>query len=271
MNDAADVSFKDYNNTSHHRPQRRWGFEEGTFTNTVQAAPDSYGEPEQRLSLNQIAVPEDYIQVRRRDVTSGAQRRLLAVALCALSGAAGLAFIGGSHLLVFAPARIVLARPSPNCSAPALNSTESSCIALKSDREAMLDTPRLDVQRIAHPTSSTVGHESTKDVAPQATAPTNTATRAMKQNNSLPAPRVGTIQPRESVPKPTPVPETKPTTIVGWKVREVLGETAVVEGSDGILRVTTGDTVPGLGKVGSIVHWGSRWIVATSRGLISTP
>jgi hypothetical protein len=67
------------------------------------------------------------------------------------------------------------------------------------------------------------------------------------------------------------VPETKPTTIEGWKVREVLGETAVLEGPNGILRVASGDTVPGLGKVDSIVLWGSRWIVATSRGLISTP
>ena len=31
-----------------------------------------------------------------------------------------------------------------------------------------------------------------------------------------------------------------------------------------------GDTVPGVGRVASIVRWGGRWIVATSRGLIST-
>jgi hypothetical protein len=29
--------------------------------------------------------------------------------------------------------------------------------------------------------------------------------------------------------------------------------------------------VPGLGKIDSIVRWGNRWIVATSRGLVSTP
>jgi hypothetical protein len=29
--------------------------------------------------------------------------------------------------------------------------------------------------------------------------------------------------------------------------------------------------VPGVGKVDSIVRWGNRWIVATTRGLISTP
>jgi hypothetical protein len=66
------------------------------------------------------------------------------------------------------------------------------------------------------------------------------------------------------------VPETRPTTIEGWTLLEVKGGTAVLEGPDGVWRVTRGDTVPGVGKIDSIVRWGSRWIVATSRGLIST-
>jgi hypothetical protein len=28
--------------------------------------------------------------------------------------------------------------------------------------------------------------------------------------------------------------------------------------------------VPGVGRIESVVRWGSRWIVATSKGLIST-
>jgi hypothetical protein len=72
-------------------------------------------------------------------------------------------------------------------------------------------------------------------------------------------------------PKLSPVPETRPTTIPGWMLREVVNGTAVLQGPNGILRVTRGDTVPGVGRVDSIVRWGNRWIVATSRGLISTP
>jgi len=68
-----------------------------------------------------------------------------------------------------------------------------------------------------------------------------------------------------------PFPETKPTTIQGWTVRDVVGGTAVLEGPDGVRSVTRGDTVPELGEVNSIVRWGSHWIVATSRGLVSTP
>lgn len=69
----------------------------------------------------------------------------------------------------------------------------------------------------------------------------------------------------------TPFPETKPTTIVGWTLLEVIDGRAVVQGPNGVWRVTRGDTVPGVGKVNSIVRWGKRWIVATSSGLISTP
>lgn len=68
-----------------------------------------------------------------------------------------------------------------------------------------------------------------------------------------------------------PVPETKPTTIVGWTVLDVRGGTAVLEGPDGIRMAARGDLVPGVGRIDSIVRWGNRWIVATGHGLISTP
>jgi hypothetical protein len=71
--------------------------------------------------------------------------------------------------------------------------------------------------------------------------------------------------------KLAPTPETRPTTIEGWTLREVTNGTAVLEGPNGIWRATPGQTVPGVGRVNSIVRWGNRLIVATSRGLISTP
>ena len=71
--------------------------------------------------------------------------------------------------------------------------------------------------------------------------------------------------------KLTPTPETKPTTIEGWTLREVVNGTAVIEGPNGVWKVTPGQTVPGIGRVDSIVRWGNRLVVATSRGLISTP
>lgn len=66
-------------------------------------------------------------------------------------------------------------------------------------------------------------------------------------------------------------PETKPATIPGWTVVDVRDGTAVLEGPDGIRMAARGDTIPGLGRVESIVRWGSRWIIATAGGLIATP
>jgi hypothetical protein len=71
--------------------------------------------------------------------------------------------------------------------------------------------------------------------------------------------------------KLTATPETRPTTIEGWTLREVANGTAVLEGPDGVRAVTRGDMIPGVGRVESIFRWGSRPIVATSGGLISTP
>jgi hypothetical protein len=68
-----------------------------------------------------------------------------------------------------------------------------------------------------------------------------------------------------------PVAETRPTTIEGWTVLEVRGGTAVLEGPDGVRTAVRGDTVPGIGRIDSIVRWGNRWIVATASGLIATP
>jgi len=68
-----------------------------------------------------------------------------------------------------------------------------------------------------------------------------------------------------------PAPETRPTTIPGWTVVDVRDGTAVLDGPDGIRMAARGDTIPGIGRIDSIVRWGSRWIVATTDGLIAAP
>ena len=58
------------------------------------------------------------------------------------------------------------------------------------------------------------------------------------------------------------------------EIREGMSEqkvTAILGGPDGVRMATRGDTVPGIGRIDSIVRWGNRWIVATAGGLISTP
>ena len=92
-----------------------------------------------------------------------------------------------------------------------------------------------------------------------------TATAAFPPDISLPT---GSMAVREAM---LPTPETRPTTIEGWTVRDVRGGTVVLEGPDGIRTAVAGDTVPGVGRIDSIVRWGNRWIVATANGLIATP
>jgi hypothetical protein len=65
-------------------------------------------------------------------------------------------------------------------------------------------------------------------------------------------------------------PETKPATIPGWTVVDVRDGTAVLEGPEGIRMAARGDTIPGIGRVDSIVRWGNRWVIATANGLIAT-
>jgi hypothetical protein len=92
-----------------------------------------------------------------------------------------------------------------------------------------------------------------------------------QQNTVSSSPATGVGRGPTILSKPTSFPETRPTTIEGWMVRDVVGGTAILEGPDGVWRATRGDTVPGVGTVETIVRWGSRWVVATPRGLISTP
>ena len=92
-----------------------------------------------------------------------------------------------------------------------------------------------------------------------------TAAAAFPPDISLPT---GSIAVREAI---LPAPETRPTTVEGWTVRDVRGGTVVLEGPDGIRTAAVGDTVPGIGRIDSIVRWGNRWIVATANGLIATP
>jgi hypothetical protein len=234
----------------------------------AQAMPGSYAEPEEPLPLDQIAVSQDDIRLRRRDLAFRARVLRLAIVIGTLSVALCVGSIAGFQFLVFAPAPTILKPYKPNCSD---RSGEAYCIAPKSDREAILSAP--NPQKIALPAvmASGNGREPSHSIAQQATGSINAATLATQQKATLPAPRPLSTQHERSLPKLTPVPETRPSTIEGWRVRDVVGGTATLEGPNGILKATSGDTVPGLGRVDSIVRWGSGWIVATSRGLVSMP
>jgi len=81
--------------------------------------------------------------------------------------------------------------------------------------------------------------------------------------------------PLQSSGPPIPAGAPKPTTttqikrIENWAVREVVDGMAILAGPGGIIGVSSGDVVPGVGRVESIIRRGGLWVVATSKGVIT--
>ena len=71
------------------------------------------------------------------------------------------------------------------------------------------------------------------------------------------------------VPTPTPKPEVARLPMVeGWRIIDIAGGGATIEGRAGIFEVYAGDPVPGLGRIDAIRKQDGRWTVVTSKGLI---
>jgi hypothetical protein len=56
--------------------------------------------------------------------------------------------------------------------------------------------------------------------------------------------------------------------VPNWVVREVVNGKAMLQGPRGVIGVSRGDLVPGVGRVQSIARQGGHWIVATKNGVI---
>jgi uncharacterized protein (DUF2267 family) len=93
-------------------------------------------------------------------------------------------------------------------------------------------------------------------------APAPPATPAGQRANAA-SPNVTATTPAADVRR-------EPTVIKHWRVREVLNGTALLQGPTGLLGVTRGQLVPGVGRVESILRKGTGWVVATSRGVITS-
>ena len=102
---------------------------------------------------------------------------------------------------------------------------------------------------------------------PSVPLPAGARPSASLASQANPGPSAAAIAMRQPL---VAAPETKPATIPGWTVVDVRDGTAVLEGPDGIRMAARGDTIPGLGRVESIVRWGNRWVIATASGLIAT-
>jgi hypothetical protein len=173
-----------------------------------------------------------------------------------LGWAGGFSWYGSENMAALNP---IIQTEAPSRRIPDIKSGGKTEGARKTASTLSLQTP---------PGVSTVSASGASlSAKPQATSPGETHLSAVSSNMASPA-----IQANVTLTERGPmVPETRPTTIEGWTVLEVRGGTAVLEGPDGVRMATRGDTVPGIGRIDSIVRWGNRWIVATASGLIATP
>jgi hypothetical protein len=99
------------------------------------------------------------------------------------------------------------------------------------------------------------------------------ATREVTGSVTQATANVASASPTASVPVPTPAPPktdiARLPKVEGWVLRDVNRGGALIEGRQGLYEVYAGDPVPGLGRVDAIRKQDGRWVVVTSKGLIS--
>jgi hypothetical protein len=176
---------------------------------------------------------------------SSDRKRTIALVGCALVAGLGLGWACGANIATF---NSITQTEAPSRRVPEIKSSGKS------------DGARRTVSTSGLQTSPAVGAVSPAGAKAEAAWP-GAARFAVDPASTPPIAREPMV----------PVAETKPTTIEGWTVLDVRGGTAVLEGPDGVRTAARGDTVPGIGRIDSIVRWGNRWIVATANGLIATP
>ena len=93
---------------------------------------------------------------------------------------------------------------------------------------------------------------------------------AKEATGSVPAPQPVAAAPAPPLPTAAPVPQ-QPPIVEGWVVRNVYRGTAIIQNRRiGTIDVEPGDVLPGVGRVESIKKQDGRWVVVTSKGLITS-
>src|SRR5262249_54588463 len=169
----------------------------------------------------------------------------------ALAVAFGVGWIAGassSRFFAAAPAATPVQQASvPSCGRE--SGQEIACAA-KTDRQAMAGA----AAKGAAPRASAPQRSPRRSRRPR--PPTAGANKDPSTTNSIASAGTATQERTKVFSRPAAVPETRPTTVEGWTIREVAGGTVVLDGPSGAWRAAQGDTVPGVGRIDSIVRWG---------------
>jgi hypothetical protein len=217
---------------------------------------------------NQVATrpastyPWDFLSPNQDEVLAllkpgGDRKRTIILAGSALVVGLGLGWACGANISAFNP---ITQTEMPSRRFPETKSSDKSDGARRTASTSGLQTPP------GRSAGSPAG--ASPFARAEAAPPGGTRLAADSASTPLASQANTTLTAREPM---VPVAETRPTTIEGWTVLDVRGGTVVLEGPDGVRTAARGDTVPGIGRIDSIVRWGNRWIVATASGLIATP
>jgi hypothetical protein len=206
---------------------------------------------EQRAGLwNFLKSDRDEVLVVREPF--GDRARAAVLVTVAVAASFGLGWAGGLNWPQFASELGLVEMAQKETPSPRISETRSSGRMEGTRKTASASDSPVIVGSIPKPSALLpAGARPSAGLASQANAGPSAAAIAMRQ------PLVA-------------APETRPATIPGWTVVDVRDGTAVLEGPDGIRMAARGDTIPGLGRVESIVRWGNRWVIATASGLIAT-
>ena len=220
--------------------------------------------------VDQIALtPKTELAYFEDVIIDGSQRVLLSPSSDGLAGRLWL-IVGA---LIAASGWVVISLlPLPFASAPVLSLSPSA------DASDFKKGDRLQIAKATIRAPVSAGGRETSPSVPAPNSfqrPSSAEPQRQTKGHSTETPRhapsiIARAREAEPSTKLVATPDTKPTTIEGWTLREVTNGTAILEGPNGTWRVVRGDTVPGLGRVDSIFRWGNRLMIATSSGLIST-
>jgi hypothetical protein len=200
-----------------------------------------------------------------------------AVALATVAGAIGgaLATAGIGHLVGIAeatsPANSTLEASIARIDADILalkaglehtSKTEMSQFNKTSDRLDKIEKSQAEPAKLAKLTEAVDKLRAAPAVAPAAVAAASAAPKEVTGSVAPPQAAPASAAPKVEVGK---LP-----TVEGWVLTDVGYGGALIENRRRSYEVYTGDSVPGLGRINAIRRQDGRWVVVTSKGLITS-
>jgi hypothetical protein len=157
--------------------------------------------------------------------------------------------------------------PAPAAEPPALQSTltqlKTEVAALKASVDASSRTVGAQYSKLVERLDRV---ERAQSAALKADA---SKIEASKTEAALPKETTGSVMPPGITPLP---PAAVPgAAVAGWSVRDVYRGVAMLQSrAGGMIQVEPGDVLPGLGRIETIRRQDGRWVVMTSRGMITS-